>query len=453
MKVLLFPILLGATVLAPVVDGAAAQQPVPIPATEDDCVDSLDSLVARALEVNPSIEASARRVDAARAGVGPAGELPDPMLMAGLMNQPLGGSDDMSGMAMRSVGIGQMIPFPGKLGLQRRIAEHQLAAAQAEAEATRRSVVQQVKESYLGLAFLDRALGVLTRNERLLSNLIRVTEARYGVGTGGQQDVLKARVELARLAEEAVALQEERRAAAARLNALLDRPSDTPIAGPTVPERIAQAAVSTRAEEIRFISATLGSRAADSPLPSLESLQETAVRESPQLRAQAALVEAQAARVELARKAHLPDFDISLQYGQRDGLSDVVSAVVSIPIPLRKGSRQDMEVKEAEADLAALQAERHAVANQVRAEVAQAHAGVEQARAQLALFVKSILPQGRAALESATSSFQVGRVDFLTLLENQATLYSYETAYHRALTDFATRLAELERIVGKEILG
>lgn len=76
------------------------------------------------------------------------------MLMAGLMNQPLGGSDDMSGMAMRSVGVGQMIPFPGKLGLQRRIAEHQLAAAQAEAEAeaTRRSVVQQVKEAAIELS-------------------------------------------------------------------------------------------------------------------------------------------------------------------------------------------------------------------------------------------------------------------------------------------------------------
>ncbi len=66
--------------------------------------------------------------------------------------------------------------------------------------------------------------------------------------------------------------------------------------------------------------------------------------------------------------------------------------------------------------------------------------------------MKSIIPQGRAALESATSSFQVGRVDFLTLLENQATLYNYETAYYRSLTTFAARLADLERIVGKEIL-
>jgi outer membrane protein TolC len=428
--------------------GAAAAPAAGAPGTAE----SLDSLVSRALRVNPSIHAAGLRVEAARARVGPAGALPDPMLMAGLMNQSIGGSEEMSAMAMKTIGVGQMIPFPGKLGLARRVAERQVAAAEAELEVARRSVVQEVEEVYLELSFLDRSLDVLSRNERLLTNLIRVTEARYGVGSGGQQDVLKARVELARLAEETVTLREQRGARLARLNALLDRPTDTPVPAPAVPERIERAAVPADAEAIRFTSAALGSRAAGSPLPSLANLQETAARESPRLRAQAARIEAEAARVELAGKAHLPDFDLSLQYGQRDGFSDVVSAIVSVPVPLRRGSRQDLEVKEAEADLAAARAERQALANEVRAEVAQAYAGVEQARAQLALFVTSILPQGRAALESATSSFQVGRVDFLTLLENQATLYRYETAYHRALTDFATRLAELERIVGKEIL-
>ncbi|MDQ3388439.1 MAG: TolC family protein, partial [Gemmatimonadota bacterium] len=88
----------------------------------------------------------------------------------------------------------------------------------------------------------------------------------------------------------------------------------------------------------------------------------------------------------------------------------------------------------------------------LRADVARLYAEMERARAQLALFKKSIIPQGRASLASATAGFQVGRVDFLTLLENQTTLYSYETAYFQLLTDFAQRLAELERVAGKEIL-
>ncbi|HEX8903992.1 MAG TPA: TolC family protein, partial [Longimicrobiaceae bacterium] len=66
--------------------------------------------------------------------------------------------------------------------------------------------------------------------------------------------------------------------------------------------------------------------------------------------------------------------------------------------------------------------------------------------------VRSIIPQGRASLQSATAGFQVGRVDFVTLLENRSTLYQYETAYHRALSSFAANLAMLERTVGGEVL-
>ena len=50
------------------------------------------------------------------------------------------------------------------------------------------------------------------------------------------------------------------------------------------------------------------------------------------------------------------------------------------------------------------------------------------------------------------ASYQVGRVPFLTLLDSQATLFNYESEYFRALTEFAKALADLERVVGTEIL-
>lgn len=413
----------------------------------------LEVLVAHALDASPTIQAARHRIEAAAAAIGPAGALPDPMLGIGVMNLPIAepefGNDMMT---MKTVGVGQTLPYPGKLSLQRRVAELELTAAEVELEAASRAVTQEVKDAYFELAFYDRALEIVRRNDELLSNLVRVTESRYGVGSGPQADVLKARVEVARLAEEAVALTEQRRAALARLNAVLNRPSETPVDASEVPERIARAAVPDDAEEVRFTSAALGARVADSPLPPLAELQETAVRLNPELRAHQAMISAQATRVELARKAHLPDFDISLQYGQRDGASDMISAMVSVPIPLRKGQKQDLLRKEAEARLSALQADHHEQANELRAQVARAYADLEKERAQLALFLTSIIPQGRAALESATASFQVGRVDFLALLENQAMLYTYETSYHRSLTDFARRLAELERMVGEEVL-
>jgi cobalt-zinc-cadmium efflux system outer membrane protein len=425
---------------------------------------SLDSLVARAVVANPAIHAAAARVAAARARVAPSGLLPDPMLMVGIQNLPLGkmqstaaadGQPAGSGpdpMTMKMVGLGQTVPYPGKLAARKRVAEREVEAAEAALAAATRQVIQDVRRAYYELAFLDRALDVVERSQRVLGDFITVAEARYSVGTTGQQDVLKARVEATRLAETAVMLTEQRRAALARLNALLDRPSTTPVADPQVPERVARAAVAASAEQIRFVSAALGARAAESPLRPLGELQETAVRESPVLREQAAMIAAQEARVDLARREYLPDFDVSLQYGQRTGLPDMVTAMVSIPLPIYKRRKQDAYVTEARADLAALWGEYRARANEVRAETARLYSELERQRAQLALYVKAIIPQGRASLASATASYQVGRVEFLTVLENQATLFTYETEYFRALSDFATTLAELERVVGKEIL-
>ena len=396
----------------------------------------------------------------------PAGLLPDPMLAVGIQNLPLGsdpaeGSTDDPAMAevdlpdmmtMKMVGIGQTIPFPGKLALQRRAAAQEGTAAEAMLAAAEREVQREVKVAYYELAFLDRSFEILERNQQVLLNLIRTTESRYAVGIGAQPDVIKARVETARLAADAVALQEERRALLARLNALLDRPSDTPVEAPRVPERTILAAAPSSAAQVRFTSASLGARAADSPLPPLPELQEAAAANSPELLAHEAMIAAQTARLELARREHLPDFDLSLTYGQRSRRPDMITAMISVAVPWQKGQRQDAFVTEADAELSALQAEHHEKLNELHARVAELHAELERERAQLALFVNSILPQGSASLSSATASFQVGRVDFLTVLENQSTLYSYETAYFRGLSDFAAKLAELEALVGKEIL-
>jgi outer membrane protein TolC len=416
---------------------------------------SADTLVARALAVHPAIRAAAARAEAARHRVEPAGLPPDPMLMAGVQNMPLGtepGMDGPDAMTMRMVGVGQTIPFPGKLSARRRVAARELDAAQASLTATTRQVARDVKDAYYELAFLDRAMEIVARNQNVLVNLIRVTESRYSVGTAGQRDVLKARVEAARLAETAVSLTEQRRATLARLNAMLDRPSETPVRDATVPPAISRAAVARSAADISFVSAALGARAAGSPLPPLAELQEAALRDSPEVREQAAMIAAQVARVDLARHEYLPDFDLNLQYGQRPARPDMLTAFVSVPIPLWKGRKQDQLAVEARAEVAALEAQRAAKRNEVRAEVARLVSELERQRAQLAIYVKAVLPQSQASLASATASYQVGKVEFLAVLDDQATLFSYETEYFRALTEFAKTLAELERVVGKEIL-
>ena len=414
-------------------------------------VSPLDSLVARAIDVSPVVAAARARADAAAARVAPAGARPDPMLMAGVQNFPLSEPGFADFMTMKMVGISQTIPFPGKLAGRVSVAAEELEAAQAAVLGARRSVARHVRTLYYDLAFTTRALDVVARTQGVVAAMIPVTETRYASGSGSQSEILRLRVETVRLAGEAVTLVEERRATLAELNALLGQSADAPVEA-AIPVAIERAAVGDSARSITFESPTLGSRAKGSPIPALDSLVALAIRNSAELEEHEAMIRAQRARAALARRERLPDVDLSLQYGQRNGFGDMVTAVVSVPIPLQKHRKQDADVRAADADLHALEAEHMISLNELRGNLARLEGALARDRTQLALYVKSILPQARASLGSANAGYQSGRIEFATLVDAQALLFNYETDYYRTLTDFAKTLAELEEQTGRPLI-
>ncbi|HEX3157353.1 MAG TPA: TolC family protein, partial [Gemmatimonadaceae bacterium] len=203
---------------------------------------ALDSLVAAATASSPAVRAALARVDAARARVAPAGARPDPMLMAGVQNLPVTAPSFADEMTMKMVGVEQTIPYPGKLGLMTRAAEAEVTAALADLDAARVTVVREIREAYYELAFLNRAVGRAASTQAVLGALIPATEARYAAGTTDQRDVLAARAAATQVAQDAIALAEARRAALARLNAALDRPSETLVEGADIPSGVVRAA-------------------------------------------------------------------------------------------------------------------------------------------------------------------------------------------------------------------
>ena len=431
------------------VGSAGAQQ---VPASHPGAT-PLDSLVTQALEANPAILAAAARVDAARARISPAGTLPDPTLMAGLVNVPVAHpSFTADGMTMKMVGIAQNIPFPGKLAARRRTFQLEADVMAVARDTLRLALVRSVKSDYYELAYLDHALAIVRQNEQVLADLAGAAQSHYTVGTGGQQDVLRARVAATQLGETANTLIEQRRATLAALNAVLNRPSDTPVDDARFPERLTHAAVASDARDIRFVANTLGAPAADSPLPSLAQLQALASVQNPGLLVHDAMMSAQAARVEYAQEEYRPDFEVSVQYGQRVGLPDMLTAQVSIPLQLHRRAVQDEQVADERAGMAVLDAEHQSQLNDLQATVTRLYTQIERNRTQLALYVRAIIPQGRASLASTTASYQVGKADLTALLDSQTTLFSYETAYYRALADFGESVAQLEQLVGQEII-
>ncbi|MEO8193222.1 MAG: TolC family protein [Gemmatimonadales bacterium] len=425
--------------------------------------DSLAGLLALAGSVNPSIKAANDLAVAARARVRSAGARPDPMLMLGAINVPVSSlnfSDE--DMTMKMVGIGQNLPYPGKLALRRRISELQAVAAEAASDGVRLAVVRDIKTAWYELEYTHAALEVARRNGAILAGVSNVATARYSTGVGMQQEVLRATLEATRLNESANALLEGRAAVAARINELLDRPTETPVPKPLLSPVMLRAAVDSGSSS-GFVSRELGATVAGSPLPALAELQTLAVEINPNLRAKAAMVAASKAELELARKEYLPDIDVSLQYGQRSGSmmtpegdrtprSDMISAVVSIPIPIQRKNKQSAEVAATRATASSVLSEQRAAQNQIRAEVARLYSDISHQRTLLALFVRAVIPQGRASVAAAMANYQAGRGDLTSLLAAQTAVFDLELGYQRALADFGQKMAELESVVGKELI-
>lgn len=397
---------------------------------------SLDSLVARALLVHPQLRALEAQRNAARSRIGPAGAWSDPMLMAGLQNYPLsrqqaGGHGASAGpepMTMKMVGVTQTIPYPGKTSLRTSIARADAEVADARLAAETREIKREVHHAYFDVIAARMLRALVERQQQVANSIPPATEARYVSGSAAQADVLKARTESALLVQERNAATQEERASLAHLNALLDQQENVSVADSFPAEM-----------------------PAGTPL-SLDSVQAIALRSSPRLQERRASIAARTAEAQLAVRAYLPDVDVTVQYGQRDRLPDMITGMISVPVPVHRGRKQSAEARAARFDVAAAEAELRAEENAVRADVARSYAAVERHRADIALLDRAILPQARATFASASTTYQSGRGELLGVLDAMRALFATETMYVRSLAEYAKAQAELEALAGVEVV-
>ena len=395
---------------------------------------SMTEAVELALANNPGLAAANAATQASRHIPPQAGSLPDPVISLQAMNLPVDSfSTTQENMTQMQLGVSQKLPFPGKLALRERSASlAALASGHDEAEA-RLQLARSVRGSWWSLFYLERANVIVGRNQELLRQFIRIAESKYKLGKGLQQDVLLAQLELSKLLDRQLQLSGTIQREKARLNALLGRASDTPLELPeTTPKMLPETP-----PETELLAEALASR--------------------PWLAGQRATIEAAEAEVELAGMGHYPDFTVAAAYGFRQGINpvnrqsrpDLATAMLSFNVPLFADSKQKrlLDQRKAERLKAGYRLEdmRHAV----EVEVSQALADYTRSAKQARLFEEGIIPQASQTVASMLAGYQVGKVDFLNLVNAQITLYNYETLYWRSLTEANQALASLDAAIGR----
>jgi len=392
---------------------------------------NVDQLVEEALRNNPEILAAKKKLEVFREKIPQTFALEDPMLGLGVASLPTNFSFRDEDMTAKEISVSQKFPFPGKRPLMREMAEKEAEAVSNEIQGKINQIMKDVKAAFYDLSHIYRTTEVTQRNKNILQNFVKIAETRYAVGEGIQQDVLKAHIEVSKMVDELIMLEQKKRALEAKLNALLNRPSETEVGIP---------------EEVIFRKFPFTN----------EELQKMALEANPQLRGMKKMIESKEKAYALAKREYYPDFNFRFAYGQRDNgpemkRRDMYTGMMEINIPIFYKSKQDRKVVEVKADIQALEAQVQAMKNEIFFMITDMGSMIHRGERQLDLYKTGIIPQASLQISSAMSAYRVGKADFMTLLDGQMTLYKYELQYHQALTEYEKTVASLEAVIGKRL--
>lgn len=382
----------------------------------------LGPLIDEAIKQNPSIQSAKNRWESSKAIIPQVKTLPDPELKLGYQQIPA-----VSPIEGAIYGVGQQIPFPGKLKLRGEVASRQAGRIEQEYQATRLAVVARVKEAYYDLHFVHQAIEIVDRNKLLLIQFEKTAKARYAVARAAQQDVFRAQVEISRVLDRLAVLEQEKESLHAAINRILNRPPGDPLGRP---------------DDVALTPLNL----------QLSDLNQRAQNYSPILLAFGKSIERGEQAVALAEKEYFPDFGFNA-FGLRNNRINTngYQITLGIRIPLYYTTKQRKGVQEALATLSSAKADWMTSRQDVLFRVKDAYVRAKRAERLVKVVGLAIIPQATLALQSAQAGYAVGRVDFLTLLNNLLTLQENELELHGERVAHEKAIAQLEEMTGGKL--
>ncbi len=381
-----------------------------------------------AVDTEPGIEALQASAAALRERSVIAGELPDPVMRIGLNNFPLeSGGFSTEGMTQAAVGFRQMFPAGEKRKLGALALRQSAGVRDEQGAARRREVLTAVRRAWLDVYRQQRSLDLLRESRPFFADLVDISRSLYEVGRKGQQDVLRAQLELSRLDDRLI--DNERRLARARaaLGEWIGNDSQRPVA--TV-------------------------------LPTWQSIPvladiENGLRDHPLLRAADAGVAARNTGVDLAGQRSKPGWSLDVGYGYREGnlpngqpRSDLITVGVSVDLPFFRRDSVDSTLSAALQERSAAKAKREQLRRSLTSQLRAEHAHFSQLSRRMDLYEQHILTQASDHAAASLLAYQNDQADFANVMRAYIDDLDTRTRYIHLQVDRARSYAVLANLGG-----
>ncbi len=395
----------------------------------------LDSLIFHAIRVSPKIKLLRSKMEVSSSKIEHGTNLPDPMLTFGLVNMPTNSfSFTQEPMTGKVIGITQAFPFPGGLGVKSDVIAMDTLIVEQEIEDFKNEIRKDVTTLYYELQLVREEKILAAESKALLNQISDVVKSKYEVSQASLQNMIQVEVQITRVQDRIESLIGKENATLAELNAFLLREEnsaiDTDEIIPVSGDKYSSTALIKTANEYR---------------PFLRGIQ---------------LSEQKSKLMENAADySYYPNFQVGLQYTQRDYSSvtgqnwnDFLSVVVGITLPLGYGGGYSSKVEEAQYLQSFYREQYSSSVQSLNQSFGKIVAKLHELQIREKLISETLLPQTEQALQASLADYQVGRVDFVNVINAESDILKIKTDLIKIRTEYSKNVAQLEFLVGTEII-
>ncbi len=375
---------------------------------------TLAAAIERAFQYNPGLRVARRDIDIASGQRIQAGKTPNPEISYLREGQ-------QKDRRTTTVQLNQEIELGGKRGARIASAERELDIAAADVATYRANLRADVVTAFFDVLAAQERLTLAQASQELSQRVTGAASRRVTAGKISPVEETRARVAEASTKIELSQAANELALARQRLGATWGNKL-----GGALTVEAPPASIGTHPTTDELLAHLPG---------------------SPQLARARLEIDRQRALSDVERSRRIPNLTLSIG-SKRDEQVGIRQTIVGLSIPFPLFDRNQGNVLSALRRTDKAKDELVVTETTLSVELTQASLRLESARGELVVLRNEILPGAQSAYEAATKGFELGKFNFLDVLDAQRTLNQAKSQYIRALAESHRAAADIERVVG-----
>ncbi|MUL09029.1 TolC family protein [Aliivibrio fischeri] len=386
--------------------------------------EQLTQLIEQALSSDASREQIYAQSQAMRATGIANSTLADPTLKVGFGGLPVDSFKfDEDPMTNISVGLMQKFGRGSSLDLQQKQMGQQADVLAMQVQVRELEVANAISQLWIELGFLQKAEAILHENRRLLTEMESYINTNYSIGKSESQDLLQAQLQLTRLDEKVQTNKQSQERIYAQLSEWL----------PNLPQ---QQLDKIRPLKWDYLEQIL-ERNAHSSTDFYELL-----KINPTIKMSELAIVATKTKVDIADESYSPQFGVEVMYAYRQAngmggqpASDLVSAYVTMDIPLFTDKRQDQNYVAAQYQVGSAKSQRDVLLRQMNAKVNALLVDKSNLEQRLSRYNETLLPQSKERTKAVERGYENNTAQFNDVIIASNDELSLELEKQRLMSD------------------